>query len=180
MQLDEGMDTGPVIAMDETPIGSDETTPELSERLSAMGARMVERDLGRFVTGELEARPQEGEAIHARMLTKEDGALDFGWTAQQVHDRVRAMHPWPGAYTSLDGSRLKVHRSALAERAGQRGQPGQVLGADTDGLRVACADGVVALLEVQEPGRKRLSAEAFVAGRGVPEQLGGATEGGEG
>ena len=172
MQLDEGMDTGPVVTMDETPIEPNETTVGLSERLAAMGAVMVERDLPGYVAGELLPRAQEGEATHARLLTKEDGALDFGWTAQAVHDRVRAMRPWPGAYTSDQGQVLKVHLSRLVESSGRHGDPGQVLGLSEQGLRVACGEGVVALSELQQPGRKRLAADAFVAGRGTPERLG--------
>jgi len=172
MQLDEGMDTGPVVTMDETLIEANETTADLSERLSAMGAVMVERDLPGYVRGELPPHPQEGEPTHARLLTKEDGALDFGWTAQAVHDRVRAMHPWPGAYTTDRGERLKVHRSRMVDPKGSHGEPGRVLGVGEDGLRVACATGVVALSEVQQPGRKRLAAEAYALGRGTPERLG--------
>jgi len=172
MQLDEGMDTGPVVTMDETAIEPNETTADLSERLSAMGAAMVERDLPGYVAGELPPRAQEGEATHARLLTKEDGALDFGWTAQAVHDRVRAMHPWPGAYTTDQGEVLKVHVSRLVESSGNHGEPGLVLGLSEQGLQVACGEGVVALSEVQQPGRKRLAADAFVAGRGTPERLG--------
>ena len=171
MQLDEGMDTGPVITMDETPIDPEETTAELAERLSAMGALMVERDLPRYVAGELVARAQAGEGVHARMLTKDDGALDFTWTAGRVHDRVRAMHPWPGAFATLDGARLKVHRSRLLEASGVHGDPGAVLAADERGLVIACREGLVALLEVQEAGRRRMDAQSFFAGRGVPERL---------
>lgn len=172
MQLDEGMDTGPVVTMDETPIEPNETTADLTERLSAMGAAMLERDLAGYVRGELLPKAQEGEATHARMLTKEDGALDFGWTAQAVHDRVRAMHPWPGAYTTDRDERLKVHRSVVVRADGRHGEPGQVLGVEDGGLWVACAQGIVAMAEVQEPGRKRMPADAFVAGRGTPERLG--------
>jgi methionyl-tRNA formyltransferase len=172
MKLDEGMDTGPVVTMDETPIEPNETTADLAERLSAMGAAMVERDLAGYVRGELEPKAQAGEASHARLLTKEDGRLDFRWTAQRVHDRVRAMHPWPGAYTTDQGERLKVHRSRLIEADGVRGTPGEVIATTADGLHVACAKGVVALVELQQPGRKRLAADAFVAGRGTPERLG--------
>ena len=172
MKLDEGMDTGPVITTDETPIAPNETTAELGRRLSAMGAAMVARDLPACVRGELEPNTQAGEPTHARLLTKEDGALDFGWTAQQVHDRVRAMHPWPGAYTTDQGERLKVHRSRLLEAEGAHGAPGEVIAVSEEGLHVACAKGVVGLIELQQPGRKRLSAEAFIAGRGTPERLG--------
>ena len=172
MKLDEGMDTGPVFAKDGLPIDPDETTADLAVRLSALGARMVKRDLPGYVAGELEPKAQEGEPIHARMLTKEDGALDFTGTARQVHDRVRGMHPWPGAYATLDGQRLKVHRSQLLEAEGSHGKPGQVLGLGDEGLRVACGEGVVALAEVQEAGRKRMDAASFFAGRGTPEHIG--------
>jgi len=172
MQMDEGMDTGPILRIERTTIAAQETSGELAQRLSALGAEMVRRDLPRYVAGELGPTPQPVEgATHARMLEKADGELDFSQPAQAVHDRARGMRPWPGAFTHHEGARLKVHETRVLEVAGEHGAPGTVLDA-SDGIRVCCAPGIVALDVVQEAGRKRLPAATFVGGRGVPAKLG--------
>jgi methionyl-tRNA formyltransferase len=98
------------------------------------------------------------------MIEKTDGVLDFSQPAEAVHDRARGFYPWPGAFTSLDGKRLKVHRTRLVARSGKLGTPGQVLAAAADGIVVACGEGALRLEELQLDGKKRVSAQAFLAG----------------
>ena len=97
------------------------------------------------------------------------GALDFDKPARVVHDRIRGMSPWPGAYTGLDGKRVKVLRSRVIDEEGEQIEPGRVLRADRHGLWVACARGTLALEELQLEGRKRSTAEQFCAGQRLPE-----------
>lgn len=170
MQMDEGMDTGPILATRRTPIAPDETTPQLAERLSALGAELLREELPRWVRGELEPVPQPSEGVTmARLLTKEDGRLPWASTARAVHDRVRAMQPWPGAFTDVVGEdrRIKVHATHVVEEGGQHGEPGEVLGGDEGGVRVACGQGVVALDVLQDPNRRRLAADAYLRGPGL-------------
>jgi methionyl-tRNA formyltransferase len=169
MQVDEGLDSGPMLAFARTPIDPDETTQTLTERLSTMGAALLRAELGRYVRGELPALPQnDAEATLAPLLTKDDGRLDFRWPARRVHDRVRAMVPWPGAFTTLDGAVVKVHRSGLAPGEHVDAAPGVVVPSERDVLRVACGDGhAVDLLELQDAGKKRLSAAQYRAGHGL-------------
>jgi methionyl-tRNA formyltransferase len=168
MVLDEGMDTGGVLATLSLAIGPDETAGELSERLAALGAEAVRRFLPAYVAGTLEPTPQDhGAATHARPLTKEDGRMDFARPATRVHDHVRAMAPWPGAFTSRGGKVVKVHATRVVpiERTGNA--PGTVLVADKSRVLVACSEGAVELLRVQLEGKKPMTGSDWALGRGV-------------
>jgi methionyl-tRNA formyltransferase len=165
MQMDVGMDTGPVLARRVVAIGENETGGELFERLSMISGELVKAELPRVVAGELRAEPQPSEGMtHARMIRKSDGALDFAESAQAVHDRARGFYPWPGAYTALEGRRIKVHRTRVVARTGRLGEPGAVIASGSDGIVVACGEGAVRLEELQLEGKKRVSAAAFMAG----------------
>lgn len=165
MQMDAGMDTGPELARRVLAIEPNETYGELSERLSKLSGELLRAELPRFVQGELHAVAQPDEGItHARMLEKADGALDFAQPAQAVHDRVRGLSPWPGAFTQIDGRRLKVHATQVRSQSGKDGEPGTVLTASPQGIEVACEEGVVRLVEMQLEGKKRMTAEALLAG----------------
>lgn len=165
MQLDEGMDTGPVLGRARTPVAPDETAGELAERLAGLGAELLERELPRFLAGELVAEPQPSDGVTlARILEKEDGRVDFGRGARAVHDHVRGMSPWPGAYTSMAGARVKIHRTHVVDEEQTRGAPGTVLACAASGIEVACGRGSVAIDVLQLEGRKRLSAAELLAG----------------
>ncbi len=170
MQMDEGMDTGPMLHIAKTPIGKNENAGELFSRLSALGAKVLGEQLPRFVAGELPPIEQPEGATHARMLKKADGALDFAQTATELHNRIRGLYPWPGTFATLGGKRVKIHQSRLLQADGGHGAPGTVLDAN-DGLRIACGEGILAIDELQVPGKKRMAASAYVAGRGVPERF---------
>ncbi len=176
MQMDEGMDTGPVYSEHAIPIGPDTTAGELSLALGELAAEVVRRDLARAVAGELAAMPQdETRATHARMLDKADGRIDFGGSAKKVHDHVRGMTPWPGAFTDLGGKLFKVLETRVAE--GPAGAaPGTVVVASKGRLEIACGEGRVALVRGQLEGKKALGAQELVAGRTLAEgaRLGGA------
>jgi methionyl-tRNA formyltransferase len=173
MVLDEGMDTGPVFATTETFIGPEETTGELSERLARLGGEAIREHLVPFVNGARTPVPQDHEAAtHARMLEKHDGRMDFSRTAREVHDHVRAMNPWPGAFTSLNGKTIKVHRTRIVSvqaSAAASALAGTVVFADKAHVRVACGEGVVELLTVQLEGKKAMRAVDWFVGRGVRE-----------
>jgi len=168
MQMDEGMDTGPTLSEMRTPIGPDETAGELAERLAQLGAALLRRDLSRAVAGALVAVPQDSSlATDAPLLEKSDGRLDLRWPAAKVHDRVRGMSPWPGATLDVDGKTVKIHRTACADEPTDA-PPGQLIDAPKGVLRVACGDGrAVDLLELQDPGKKRLTASQYRAGHGL-------------
>jgi methionyl-tRNA formyltransferase len=165
MQMDEGLDTGPVYAVRRISIGADETAGELSLRLGELAAESVREDLPRAVSRALQAIPQDAkEATLAPLLEKKDGAIDWTKPAQQVHDHVRGMTPWPGAFTHLSGKLLKV----LATRRtsfSTHDAPGTIVVADADAVLVACGGGALQIVRGQVEGRKPLDARDLVAGR---------------
>lgn len=166
MQLDEGMDTGPMLLKQRLAIEPDDTAGTLFERLAPLGAQALLAALDGLAAGTLVAEPQDpAAATHAPMLTKADGHVDWGQSARAVRDRIRGVDPWPGAVTDLGGEPLKLFQPTLAQ--GQ-GQPGAVLGVDERGLVVACGQGAVAVAAVQAPGRRRMDARAFASGRSIP------------
>jgi methionyl-tRNA formyltransferase len=173
MQMDVGMDTGDMLEEWATPIGADETAGELSERLAALGARSVREGLPKYVAGAYTPRKQdEALATTAPMLEKNDGAIDFAKSAQAVHDHVRGMSPWPGAYTRLmtdaGGKVVKVHATARTDVRPQGAAPGDVVIADKSHVLVACGQGeAISLTRVQLEGKKPVTAAEWVNGRGV-------------
>jgi methionyl-tRNA formyltransferase len=168
MQMDEGLDTGPVLACKRTAIGSEETAGALAERLSVMGGAILREELGRYVAGELAATPQDAAlATHARLLEKNDGRVDWEGSASQVSAWIRGMTPWPGAFTTLGGEALKIHRATIEASDGTLGDPGAIV-EGTAGLAVACGAGSIRVHEIQEAGRKRLDAAQFLTGRSLP------------
>jgi methionyl-tRNA formyltransferase len=174
MKLDEGMDTGPTFARIVTPIAPDETAGELGIRLAHLGAESVRGWLPRYVAGECALDLQnEGEATAAPILEKVDGRIDWARRAQEVHDHVRGMNPWPGAFTTLRGRTVKVHTTRVVHGdgpgTGPRASPGEVVVADKSRVLVQCGEGFVALVAVQPEGRRAMDASQWVSGRGVGE-----------
>ncbi|MDI1437165.1 methionyl-tRNA formyltransferase [Polyangium sorediatum] len=172
MQMDEGMDTGPVYTTHRIPIGEDTTADELYVELGALAARVVREDLLRAVSGDLVAAPQEhAAATMAPMLEKEHGRIDWSKPARAVHDHVRGMTSWPGAFTTCAGKGLKVLATRVALEQGVRGAPGTVTAADKGGVEVACGAGSITLVRGQLEGRKPLSAQELVAGRALTKGM---------
>ncbi|HTB76550.1 MAG TPA: methionyl-tRNA formyltransferase [Polyangiaceae bacterium] len=174
MKLDEGMDTGPTFASVATPIGPDETAGELGERLARIGGDAVRGSLRRYVAGEYALVAQDDAAATAApMLEKDNGRIDWTMGARQVHDHVRGMSPWPGAFTMARGRPVKVHatRVLTTEAIGARAQPpGQVVLADKSRVLVASGGaGTVELVTVQPEGKRAMRASEWVMGRGVAE-----------
>ncbi|MCB9596944.1 MAG: methionyl-tRNA formyltransferase [Sandaracinaceae bacterium] len=165
MQMDEGMDTGPVLACASTPIDPDETGGALGTRLAQMGADLIVAELPRWVAGAITPTPQDhARATMAPLIDKEDGRIDWRRPARAVHDRVRGLHPWPGAFTTLGDTTLKVHSTRVVEGGGA---PGEVLRADASGIVVACGEGAVAIHELQLAGKRRLEAGPFLGGHPI-------------
>ena len=162
MQMDSGLDTGPVLLQERVPISSSDTAGTLTERLAELGGRLLVRAVEALEAGELRPVPQPVEGvIYAPKLDKRESSLDWREDALKVDRRVRAFNPAPGAGARLRGMDLKIWSCTLAE--GQ-GEPGEVLSADRDGLRVACGEGALRITELQRPGGKRLRTAEFLRG----------------
>lgn len=168
MQMDEGMDTGPVLSTHRIPIGEDTTVDELYVSLGELAARVVREDLPRAVAGDLVPVPQDhSAATMAPMLEKEHGRVSWDKPARQVHNHVRGMTSWPGAFTISAGKTLKILGTRVLSEEGKLGEPGEILSADKHGVEIACGAGKVALLRGQLEGKKALSASELVAGRSL-------------
>ncbi|HEU5457940.1 MAG TPA: methionyl-tRNA formyltransferase [Terracidiphilus sp.] len=167
MLLEEGLDTGPILLQQEISIGPDQTAPELFDVLAARGAPLIAETLKGLADGSLQPRPQDhAQATLAPLLTREDGRMDFAQhTALQLHNRWRGFQPWPGAFTSLDGKKLIVHRMQVAELSGlPPAQPGQLRVADGKVLAACARNTWLELIELQLEGKKRLPAAEFLRG----------------
>ena len=167
MQMDEGMDTGDVLAESRVPVDA-HNAEELFDILSVKGADLIAETLAKIEAGEqITAVPQEDAlATYAPMITKKDGLLDFGRPAAELERRVRGLYPWPGTYTYLDGQPFKIWTAGLAE--GTPGAaPGTVLRADREGILIACGEGALLAKEVQAPGKKRMVADAYLKGHSI-------------
>jgi methionyl-tRNA formyltransferase len=197
MQMDEGLDTGPMLLASDIPIGEQETAGSVHDRLAELGARLIVEALDGLARGSLNpvAQPAQG-VTYATKISKSETALDWREPAQRLADRIRAFDPFPGAVARLDRSPepLKVWRArAVAQDPGPTGAPatastgapatapatgpsavsippGTVLRADPHGLEVACGQGVLSLLELQKPGGRRLGLAEFL--RGFPISAG--------
>jgi methionyl-tRNA formyltransferase len=180
MKLDEGMDTGPTFARVTTPIDPDETAGALGERLARIGGDAVREWLGRYVAGDCELQAQDdAAATTAPMLEKDNGRIDWTMDARRVHDHVRGMSPWPGAFTTARGRPVKVLATRVVVRDAPPATPGEhapgkVVIADKSRLLVACGSAVVELVTVQPEGKRAMRGPDWVMGRGVTEgdQLG--------
>ena len=161
------MDAGDIIDVAKTPIGENETAGELLDRLAVLGADLLSRTLSRFEAGEVTAVPQnEAEVTFAPMLDKTMCPIDWNKTAQQVHNHVRGLHPWPVATMELQGKKFKVHATKVVEGSGK---PGEILGLTKTGLTIACGEGAVEVLSLQAEGGKRMAAPDYF--RGHPLEL---------
>jgi methionyl-tRNA formyltransferase len=157
-----------MLLQSEVEIGEEETAPDLSERLSELGASLLVEALEGLAGGRLSAEPQDSSrATYAPVLKKEDGHVDWRWPAQEIHCRARGFLPWPGAHTTFRGGALQVWRCAVA--SGVEGEPG-TLHPNGRRLLVSCGGGTaLELREVQLAGKKRISADAFLNGQRVVE-----------
>jgi methionyl-tRNA formyltransferase len=169
MRIDAGLDTGDMLLSSETEIGPEETAPELSARLAATGAKLLLEALEGLAAGRVCPRVQDhAQATYAPVLKKEDGEIDWEWPAQKIRDRARGFLPWPGAFTSFRGQTLQIWRCRVAAEAVD-GDPGTMHPRQRR-LLVGCGEGTgLELVEIQLPGKKRISAESFLNGHRVVE-----------
>ena len=161
MQMEAGLDTGPVLLREATPIGPEDTTADLHDRLSAMGARLICRALDGLPKAE--PQPEEG-VIYAAKIDKAEARIDWTHSSESADRLIRGLSPFPGAWCEMGGERVKFLRSRLA--TGQ-GQPGQVL----HGLTIACGTGAVEITEAQREGKRPVSATDFLNGLKLPSVL---------
>ncbi|HEX2841676.1 methionyl-tRNA formyltransferase [Hyphomicrobium sp.] len=164
MRMAEGLDTGPVALTDIVPIGSSITAGELHDTLSERGARLIVEALAKLEAGTLTTTPQPAEGVtYAAKIDKKEAKIDFAKPAIEVHNHIRGLSPFPGAWFEATPSggppeRIKVLRTAVVE---DRGSPGEVL---DDKLAIACGQGAIRLIEIQRAGKRAMSTDEFLRG----------------
>jgi methionyl-tRNA formyltransferase len=165
MKMDEGLDTGPVGLVDEMPIGPDTTSGELHDQMMLVGADLMSRALAALERGSLGFTPQSEDGVtYAKKIEKSEARIDWSRPATEVHNLIRGLSPFPGAWFELPlaggAARIKVLRSTLADG---KGAPGTIL----DNLTIACGSGAVRLLQVQREGKAAMDAASFLRGAGT-------------
>ena len=166
MKMDVGMDTGDIVTQESTALEAEDTSETLHGRLAKMGANLLVRTIPDFAAGKIQPRPQPSEGIsYAPKIKKQDGQIDWQQPARAIWNRVRALVPWPVAFTHLtaqpEPNLLKIWKARVADA---EGPPGKVLHADKAGVVVGCGVGALQILELQREGGKRLNAQQFLAG----------------
>jgi methionyl-tRNA formyltransferase len=164
MRMDAGLDTGPVLARHALAIGADDDAGSLHDKLAALGAKAIVEALAQLEAGRASAVAQPAEGVtYARKIGRDDAILNWSQPAATLERTIRALRPSPGASTTLQGERIKVWRARIAPG---RGAPGTVL-ASGDALVVACADGALAITELQRAGGRALATAEFLRGRAL-------------
>src|ERR1035441_582165 len=169
MRIDAGLDTGDILLVRETEIGPEETAVELNGRLAILGADLLVETLEGLEAGRIVPRKQDSAlATYAPLLKKEDGLVDWRQPAESIHNRIRAMQPWPGAYTAFRGQTLHIWQARVGQAIGlPSGRPGSL--SFLRPLTVTCGAGALELREVQLEGRRRMSSADFANGHRLTE-----------
>jgi methionyl-tRNA formyltransferase len=160
MQMDRGLDTGPVLAAESIPIAADDTSASLHDKLAELGARLIVTVLAQFEHAQLCPQPAAG-ASYAAKITKAEAEIDWSEAAPVIERKVRAFNPLPGASTIIKGAGLKIWRARVSRA---EGAPGTILEAGAKGIVVACGTEALCVLELQRAGGKKLTAAQFLAG----------------
>jgi len=162
MLMDEGMDTGPVLLQEEIGIRPDDTAGSLSDRLSHLGAHLIMKTLEELGKENVKPVPQSGESSYAPMMKKTDGLIDWTKSASELSNFIRGMNPWPGAYTFLEGERIKIIGIKTLDEAGEAGTIEKV---SKDELVIGTGKGSISVLEIQPPGKKAMSVRSYLQGK---------------
>jgi methionyl-tRNA formyltransferase len=164
MQMDEGMDTGPILLQREVPIGPGDTSRELGRRLALAGGDLLREGLPALKNGELVAREQDHSlATYAPLLSKEDGLIDWSLSATEIANRIRGFAPWPGTYTLRKGNRLGITSGKDLHSLTDR-EPGSVVKAERGEIEVACGSGTLRVYHLQPEGKREMTAREYMSG----------------
>lgn len=170
MRVVRALDAGPMLTMESRAIAPDETSAEVERDLARLGAGLLVKTADAMAAGPIPEQPQdEREATYAPRLEKREGAVDWGRSALQIHNQIRGLHPWPHAFSELEGQRCILLRSEVSvdsDAAAHTGrQPGEIVESSHDRLAVVTGEGILRLLSLQTEGGRPLTAREFIAGR---------------
>ena len=166
MQMDAGLDTGPILATRRTPILPADDSQILHDRLAQLGAELLVETIPAYVARKISPQPQPAVgSTYAAKIKKEDGQINWSLSAEKIWNRIRAFTPWPGAFTFVNSeSKRQLLKIWKVEVTSLSGKPGVILSADKTGITIACGDKSLRILELQKEGGKRMAAEQFIAG----------------
>ncbi len=169
MLMSEGLDTGDILLEEETPIGENETAGELFDRLSILGGELLIKTLEELEKNDITPRPQDdSESSYAPMLSKELGHINWNMDSKQVHNLIRGVNPWPGAYCFYEGRMLKILEAAYNEEP-NNGEPGKILESTKGSLEIGCRSGRIIVKKIQELGGKKMDIGAYLNGHTICE-----------
>lgn len=169
MKMDVGLDTGDILTQERTPIEASDNSQTLHDRLASIGADLLTRTIPQYASGAIQPRPQPAEGMtYAAKIKKQDGEINWSQPARVIWNRIRALMPWPGAFTHLPAQPhpllLKVWEAAPSDRSGESGR---ILQADKQGIVIACGDGALIISLLQREGGRRLTAAEFLTGHSL-------------
>ncbi|MEJ2912267.1 methionyl-tRNA formyltransferase [Pseudoalteromonas sp. C12FD-1] len=163
MQMDEGLDTGDMLHISRCPIAADETSASLYTKLAELGPEALVQTINKLANGELIAEPQNDElANYAKKLSKEEANIDWTMDAEQIERNIRAFNPWPVCFTQMGEQSVKIYQASVVE---QKGNAGEVLSSDKNGIVVACGTHALCITQLQPQGKKPMAISDFLNGR---------------
>lgn len=170
MYMEEGLDTGDMIAKSATEIGRKDAD-QLHDELSQMGADLLMEYLPKIASGDIAPEKQDDSlSCYAPMLTKEEGRVDFSQSADRIERLVRGMGSWPGVTADFEGRPMKIKAAETIQETPDA-EPGTILSADREGLRVACGEGILLITKLQMPGKRAMSAEDYLRGNKIEKGI---------
>jgi len=174
MQMDPGLDSGPILKLVSCDLAPDETGGSLHDRLAQLGADALLDCVRQLCAGAAPVpEPQPGEGVtYARKLLKAEAEIDWRDPAPLIERRIRAFNPWPVAFCDIDGERTRIWAAAVLPRD-HRQPPGAVLHAGRGGIDIACGEQILRITQLQRPGGRVITAEEYLHGRALPENLAG-------
>ena len=169
MQMGEGLDTGDMLSRIKTPVGS-KNGEQLHDELSVLGAKLLAETLPKIEAGIIQPEKQDDSlSTYAGLITKQDGKVDFTQSPEVIERKIRAFDPWPGAFCTFREDSMKIWKAVVQEMATEK-ESGTIIAVSDDGLDVACGGGVLRITEIQMPGKKRVSINAFLRGNQIEKE----------
>jgi len=166
MQMDKGLDTGDMLAQGKIKININDTMGNIHDKLSVQGAELIVEVLNRLPGGIEKVSQDDSLAVYAPKIQRDMEKIDWQKSAIDIHNLIRGLNPWPGAYTTLEEEDLKVWTSQIISLEGINASPGTIINIDQDcGIDIQAAQGVIRLVELQQPGKKRMAARDFLKGK---------------
>ena len=166
MLMDVGLDTGDMLLKDEVAIDENMTAGELHDKLMVSGAELLIKTIDGMVNNTITPIKQEGETCYAKMLNKEIAKIDWSKSAEEIHNLIRGLNPWPIAHTKYNEGTMKIYASTVLNEESSK-EPGTILSADKSGMKVSCGKGVLNVIKVQFPNGKPLTVEQYINGNSV-------------